>query len=130
MKLKTICSSNHEFNCGNKRKKRKSCIGNDNGNINGYNLCKPNRFAIIMFDIKSKLNNSNLIRKDVFEFAFPVVTEQVLIVLMGVVNAIMASRIGTEAVSGIGMVDSITIPVRIRRPTLMRQQNRDCFPGF
>ncbi|NSW90692.1 MAG: MATE family efflux transporter [Firmicutes bacterium] len=61
----------------------------------------------VKLNIKSKLNTSKLIRKDVLEFTFPIITEQVLIILMGVVNAIMASRIGNEAVSGIGMVDSI-----------------------
>jgi len=47
------------------------------------------------------------IREDVLRLTGPIVVEQVLIVLMGVINAIMAARIGSKAVSGIGMVDSI-----------------------
>ncbi|NLC42900.1 MAG: MATE family efflux transporter, partial [Clostridiales bacterium] len=47
------------------------------------------------------------IRKDVIELSIPVLTEQVFLVLMGVVNTMMAGNIGKEAVSAIGMVDSI-----------------------
>ncbi|MDF2522528.1 MAG: efflux family protein [Clostridiales bacterium] len=48
-----------------------------------------------------------LIRKDVLGMTVPILTEQIFVVLMGVVNAIMAGRIGKEAVSAIGMVDSL-----------------------
>ena len=48
-----------------------------------------------------------LIRQDVLKLTIPVVAEQVFIVSMGMVNTIMASHIGKEAVSAIGMVDSI-----------------------
>lgn len=48
-----------------------------------------------------------LIRKDVLGLTTPIVTEQTFIMLMGVINAIMAGHVGKEAVSAIGMVDSI-----------------------
>lgn len=48
-----------------------------------------------------------LIRKDVLKLSLPVLLEQVFIMSMGVINTIMAGRIGKEAVSAIGMVDSI-----------------------
>ena len=47
------------------------------------------------------------IRGDVLSLTLPVVTEQVFVMLMGVVNTIMAGYIGKEAVSAIGMVDSM-----------------------
>lgn len=47
------------------------------------------------------------IRQDVIKLALPVITEQVFIMLMGVVNTMMAGHIGKEAVSAIGMVDSM-----------------------
>lgn len=47
------------------------------------------------------------IRGDVLRLTLPVVTEQVFVMLMGVVNTIMAGYIGKEAVSAIGMVDSM-----------------------
>lgn len=48
-----------------------------------------------------------LIRKDVFKLALPIVAEQTFIMMMGVVNTIMASHLGREAISAIGMIDSI-----------------------
>lgn len=47
------------------------------------------------------------LRKDVFQLTLPVMAEQSFIVLMGMVNTIMAGQLGKEAVSAIGMVDSI-----------------------
>lgn len=47
------------------------------------------------------------IRRDVVNLAMPILTEQVCIKLMGVVNAIMAGRLGTEVMSAIGMVDAL-----------------------
>lgn len=47
------------------------------------------------------------IRKDVLGMTIPILTEQIFVVLLGVVNAIMAGRISKEAVSAIGMVDSL-----------------------
>lgn len=47
------------------------------------------------------------IRKDVLKLTAPIILEQTFIMLMGVINAIMAGRIGKETVSAIGMVDSI-----------------------
>jgi ABC-type multidrug transport system fused ATPase/permease subunit len=44
-----------------------------------------------------------LIRKDVLKLSLPVLLEQVFIMSMGVINTIMAGRIGKEAVSAIGM---------------------------
>jgi Na+-driven multidrug efflux pump len=47
------------------------------------------------------------IRQDVVKLAVPVLTEQIFLVLMGVINTMMAGNIGKEAVSAIGMVDSM-----------------------
>lgn len=47
------------------------------------------------------------VRKDIMNLALPVLTEQFFVMLMGVVNTIMVSNIGKEAVSAVGMVDSI-----------------------
>jgi len=47
------------------------------------------------------------IRKDVFNLTAPIVTEQLFIISLGMVNTMMAGHIGKEAVSAIGMVDSI-----------------------
>lgn len=47
------------------------------------------------------------LRKDVLELTAPIMMEQTFIMLMGVINAIMAGRIGKETVSAIGIVDSI-----------------------
>lgn len=48
-----------------------------------------------------------LIRRDVLKLTLPVIAEQAFIMVMGVINAIMAGHIGKEAISAIGMVDSI-----------------------
>ncbi len=47
------------------------------------------------------------LRKDVLHLTLPVMLEQTFLMSLGIVNTIMASRIGEEAVSAIGMVDSI-----------------------
>ena len=47
------------------------------------------------------------IRKDVLNLTVPIVTEQLFIISLGMVNTMMAGHIGKEAVSAIGMVDSI-----------------------
>lgn len=47
------------------------------------------------------------IRKDVFDLAIPILMEQLFVVSMGMINTMMAGSIGKEAVSAIGMVDSI-----------------------
>ncbi|CAB1262539.1 Multidrug resistance protein NorM [Clostridiaceae bacterium BL-3] len=49
----------------------------------------------------------NFIRKDVFKLAVPILTEQLFVMSLGVVNTMMAGHINKEAVSAIGMVDSI-----------------------
>ena len=46
------------------------------------------------------------IRKDVYKMAVPVFTEQLFTMSMGVLNTIIASGIGKEALSAIGTVDS------------------------
>jgi putative MATE family efflux protein len=46
------------------------------------------------------------IRKDVYKMAVPVLTEQLFITSIGVLNTIIASGIGKEAISAIGTVDS------------------------
>lgn len=48
-----------------------------------------------------------LIQKDVFNLTVPIVTEQLFVISLGMVNTMMAGHIGKEAVSAIGMVDSI-----------------------
>lgn len=47
------------------------------------------------------------IRKDVFNLTVPILTEQLFVISLGMVNTMMAGHIGKEAVSAIGMVDSI-----------------------
>lgn len=47
------------------------------------------------------------VRKDVFNLTIPIFTEQLFVMSMGMINTIMAGNIGKEAVSAIGMVDSI-----------------------
>jgi putative MATE family efflux protein len=46
--------------------------------------------------------------KDILPITLPILAEQAIIVSMSVVNAAMASNIGKEAASAIGMVDAIT----------------------
>jgi putative MATE family efflux protein len=48
-----------------------------------------------------------LIRKNVLKLAVPIMVEQTFVMLLGVCNTMMAGHIGEEAVSAIGMVDSI-----------------------
>lgn len=45
-------------------------------------------------------------RREIFGLTLPIVLEQIFITLLGVVNTIMVSRVGEEAVSAVGMVDS------------------------
>lgn len=47
------------------------------------------------------------IRRDVLKLALPILAEQVFVMSMGMINTMMAGHIGKEAVSAIGMVDSI-----------------------
>ncbi|MDB5814293.1 MAG: putative multidrug resistance protein [Rhodocyclales bacterium] len=47
------------------------------------------------------------IRRDLVKLSTPILFEQVFVNLLGVVNAIMASRVSKEAVSAIGMADAI-----------------------
>ena len=48
-----------------------------------------------------------VIRKDVLKLAIPIMIEQTFVMLLGTCNTMMAGHIGEEAVSAIGMVDSI-----------------------
>ncbi|GKX66761.1 MATE family efflux transporter [Inconstantimicrobium mannanitabidum] len=48
-----------------------------------------------------------LIRKNVLKLAIPIMVEQTFVMFLGVCNTMMAGHIGEEAVSAIGMVDSI-----------------------
>jgi putative MATE family efflux protein len=48
-----------------------------------------------------------LIRKNVLRLAVPIMVEQTFVMLLGVFNTMMAGHIGEEAVSAIGMVDSL-----------------------
>lgn len=47
------------------------------------------------------------IRKDVISLTLPILAEQLFVMSMGMINTMMAGHIGKEAVSAIGMVDSI-----------------------
>lgn len=47
------------------------------------------------------------IRKDVINLTVPILTEQFFVMFMGMINTMMSSHIGKEAVSAIGMVDSV-----------------------
>ena len=47
------------------------------------------------------------IRKDVINLTLPILMEQLFVMSMGMINTMMAGHIGKEAVSAIGMVDSI-----------------------
>lgn len=46
-------------------------------------------------------------RKDVINLTVPIIMEQLFVALMGMINTMMAGHIGKEAVSAIGMIDSI-----------------------
>lgn len=48
-----------------------------------------------------------IFRKDVLDLTLPILAEQVFVMSMGTVNTMMAGHIGKEAVSAIGMVDSL-----------------------
>lgn len=56
--------------------------------------------------IGSKLK---LIRKDVVSLSVPILMEQIFVMALGMINTMMAGHIGKEAVSAIGMVDSINM---------------------
>ncbi|MBK1809873.1 MATE family efflux transporter [Clostridium sp. YIM B02505] len=47
------------------------------------------------------------IRKDIITMTLPILAEQLFVMSMGMVNTMMAGHIGKEAVSAIGMVDSV-----------------------
>ncbi|EHI99440.1 MATE efflux family protein [Clostridium sp. DL-VIII] len=47
------------------------------------------------------------IRRDVLKLAIPIIVEQTFVMLLGTCNTMMAGHIGEQAVSAIGMVDSI-----------------------
>lgn len=49
------------------------------------------------------------IRKNVLNLALPIMIEQTFVMLLGVCNTMMAGHIGEEAVSAIGMVDTINM---------------------
>jgi len=50
-----------------------------------------------------------LIRRNILKLALPIMVEQTFVMLLGVCNTMMAGHIGEEAVSAIGMVDSINM---------------------
>lgn len=47
------------------------------------------------------------VRKDAIRLTLPILMEQTFVMLLGVVNTIMAGRLGKEVISAIGMIDSI-----------------------
>jgi putative MATE family efflux protein len=48
-----------------------------------------------------------IIRKDVLKLTVPILMEQAFVMSMGMINTMMAGHLGKEAVSAIGMIDSI-----------------------
>lgn len=48
-------------------------------------------------------------RKDLMKLLGPLIVEQILIVLVGMVNVVMAAAVGEAAVSGVSLVESINI---------------------
>lgn len=52
-----------------------------------------------------------MFRKEVINLAFPVVMEQFCILIMGFLNSIIASSLGKEVISAIGMIDSFNMVV-------------------
>lgn len=48
-------------------------------------------------------------RKDLMRLLVPLIIEQILIVLVGMVNVVMAAAVGEAAVSGVSLVESINI---------------------
>ena len=48
-------------------------------------------------------------RRDLIKLLAPLVVEQILIVLVGMVNVVMAAAVGESAVSGVSLVESINI---------------------
>ncbi|MEY8354717.1 MATE family efflux transporter [Lachnospiraceae bacterium 54-53] len=48
-------------------------------------------------------------RKDLMKLLAPLIVEQILIVLVGMVNVVMAAAVGEAAVSGVSLVESINI---------------------
>jgi putative MATE family efflux protein len=56
-----------------------------------------------------KLGEIRELGQSVTRLTLPVLVEQTLITLMGVINTIMASRLGRETISAIGMIDAISL---------------------
>ena len=48
-------------------------------------------------------------RKDLLKLLAPLIVEQILIVLVGMVNVVMAAAVGEASVSGVSLVESINI---------------------
>uniref|UniRef100_UPI000A896CBE hypothetical protein n=1 Tax=Clostridium sp. NkU-1 TaxID=1095009 RepID=UPI000A896CBE len=48
-------------------------------------------------------------RKDLMKLLAPLIVEQILIVLVGMVNVVMAAAVGEASVSGVSLVESINI---------------------
>lgn len=47
------------------------------------------------------------IRRDIFKLAWPTITEQLLIMMVGVVSTILVSRLGEESTAAVGMVNNL-----------------------
>ena len=63
----------------------------------------------IFYD-KSKIDYGNLLfpRRALWMLLIPLIIEQMLNSLMGMVDTLMVSRVGAEAISAVSLVDSIT----------------------
>ena len=48
-------------------------------------------------------------RRDLFRLLGPLIVEQILAVLVGMVDVIMVAAVGEAAVSGVALVDSISL---------------------
>ena len=47
------------------------------------------------------------IRRDIFKLAWPTITEQLLIMMVGVVSTILVARLGKESTAAVGMVNNL-----------------------
>ncbi len=56
----------------------------------------------------SHINEYKLMGRSISQLVIPVLIEQFFIVIMGVVNTMLASNLGPQAISAIGMVDSVS----------------------
>ena len=61
--------------------------------------------AMTLNGLKTRIKR--VLRPETLSLILPILVEQSLLMAMGIVNSVMASHLGTNAVSAIGMVDSV-----------------------